>query len=245
VSVNVVPTDGLDDEDGAPLPRPDRATVMRACRACGFQFSHSEHGDCCSARCAAYLAAGGLTKADQVRADDPFAGHPERFGSVGQYVACAGCGLTFESRGLRYCPDCYLALGDKDDIKRYGPSVAERPVRRAQCQTCGAPLPMRGGKSGRKSLAIFCSERCRKRAGRAGKGDASPLGRSDGPIYQPGAFTRTNPPQTQRPGAVAAAKDGASPFDPEADAIGSYHDAVRAIGERVHAGEPLPDPLRW
>jgi len=38
---------------------------------------------------------------------------------------------------------------------------------------------------------------------------------------------------------------GAPAFDPDADAIGSYHDAVRAIGERVHAGETLPDPLRW
>jgi site-specific DNA-methyltransferase (adenine-specific) len=30
------------------------------------------------------------------------------------------------------------------------------------------------------------------------------------------------------------------PYDPTADAIGSYNDAVRAIGERVRAGEPVP-----
>jgi hypothetical protein len=30
-------------------------------------------------------------------------------------------------------------------------------------------------------------------------------------------------------------------FDETADAIGSYADAVKAIGERVAAGEPVPD----
>jgi site-specific DNA-methyltransferase (adenine-specific) len=30
-------------------------------------------------------------------------------------------------------------------------------------------------------------------------------------------------------------------YDPTADAIGSYNDAVRAIGERVRAGEPVPE----
>jgi len=33
-------------------------------------------------------------------------------------------------------------------------------------------------------------------------------------------------------------------FDEGADAIGSYNDAVRAIGERVRAGEPLPEFFR-
>ena len=30
-------------------------------------------------------------------------------------------------------------------------------------------------------------------------------------------------------------------YNPEADAIGSYNDAVRAVGERVKAGEPVPE----
>jgi hypothetical protein len=29
-------------------------------------------------------------------------------------------------------------------------------------------------------------------------------------------------------------------YDPEADSIGSFYAAIRAIGERVKAGEPLP-----
>lgn len=32
-------------------------------------------------------------------------------------------------------------------------------------------------------------------------------------------------------------------FDDLADALASYHDAIRAIAERVKAGEPVPDCL--
>lgn len=39
----------------------------------------------------------------------------------------------------------------------------------------------------------------------------------------------------------AEARQGRLAFDPEADAIGSYNDAVRACGERYKTGEPLGD----
>ncbi|HLY44341.1 MAG TPA: hypothetical protein VKQ73_02075 [Stellaceae bacterium] len=33
------------------------------------------------------------------------------------------------------------------------------------------------------------------------------------------------------------------PFDADADALGSYHEAIRAIGEDVKAGKPVPEFL--
>lgn len=42
----------------------------------------------------------------------------------------------------------------------------------------------------------------------------------------------------------AEARHGRLGFDEHADSLASYNDAVRAIGERVKAGEPLPDFFR-
>lgn len=42
----------------------------------------------------------------------------------------------------------------------------------------------------------------------------------------------------------AEARQGRIEFDEVADSVGSYNDAVAAIGERVKAGEPLPDFFR-
>jgi hypothetical protein len=152
------------------------AGLLRDCPACGFRTARLSFGGCCSARCAEFLAAGGPPKSEQARRDDPFRLYPERIGPVGQLRGCDGCGLTFESRGLRLCPDCYLALGDKDDLRRYGPSVAERPVRRATCPICGGDLPMRAA-GGKKSRAIFCSGRCQRRHARAKQGGLSAITR--------------------------------------------------------------------
>jgi hypothetical protein len=38
---------------------------LRRCRACGYEFSRSEYGECCSGRCVEYLAAGFPDKATQ------------------------------------------------------------------------------------------------------------------------------------------------------------------------------------
>ena len=41
-------------------------------------------------------------------------------------------------------------------------------------------------------------------------------------------------------GSGAAYCCGGAPYDAEADCVGSYHEAVRVIGARVRAGEPVP-----
>jgi hypothetical protein len=63
-----------------------------------------------------------LSRDEAARLDDPF--KDCRFGPVGQFTACRGCGLTFESRGLKLCPDCYPALGDPVERKSQAPPPA-------------------------------------------------------------------------------------------------------------------------
>jgi hypothetical protein len=38
----------------------------------------------------------------------------------------------------------------------------------------------------------------------------------------------------------AAVADERLPYDADADSLGSYHDAVAAVGKRVKAGAPVP-----
>jgi len=86
-----------------------------------------------------------ITRDEAAHRDDPFK-DTSRFGPVGQYTRCAGCGAVFESLGLRLCAGCCKS------------SHAPQTTR---CQKCSAPLPPRG----RKTLK-FCSDACRQKAHR-------------------------------------------------------------------------------
>jgi hypothetical protein len=66
------------------------------CRACGYSFSKSAHSDCCSARCAQYLAQGNPSKAEQERLDNPSLDR-RRFGPVGVYTNCRSCGIAWRA----------------------------------------------------------------------------------------------------------------------------------------------------
>ena len=71
----------------------DRGVIVQHfCRACGYGFLKSAHRECCSARCAEYLAAGYPDKAAQGRLDDPFRDH-SRFGPVAILTAPPAPGL--------------------------------------------------------------------------------------------------------------------------------------------------------
>src|SRR5580700_10856597 len=121
-------------------PDADERRGLR-CRACGYRYLNPMHGECCSARCVTHLAEGHPTRDEQERRDDPFANR-SHFGLSGVFTSCPGCGGKFESRGLRFCPDCYPTLGDKADIKKYGnQSAAGRCVKRATCPECGGDVP--------------------------------------------------------------------------------------------------------
>jgi hypothetical protein len=67
------------------------------CRACGGGFIPPAHGDCCSERCVHYLAVASV----------PVLGDPI-FCQRDEPIKCWGCEVSFMSRGLRFCPECYF-----------------------------------------------------------------------------------------------------------------------------------------
>jgi hypothetical protein len=66
------------------------------CRACGNPFVPPGFDGCCSVRCTEYLAIAG----------QPVLGEPI-FCQRDEPIRCWGCEVSFMSRGLRVCPECY------------------------------------------------------------------------------------------------------------------------------------------
>jgi hypothetical protein len=100
------------------------------------------------------------------RSDDPFR-HP-KFGAVGHWINCRGCGGGFESRGLGACPNCYEVRkaqpGFRDD-RRW--SSAAGKVR--YCEGCGGPLPALTESGERLRADVrFCRAACRGRVAQKG-----------------------------------------------------------------------------
>ena len=181
------------------------SVALRHCKLCGAHFllkPENAGAVCCSTRCVEFLAAGVPSVADRERLDDPL--RRLSLGQFGQFISCQGCGLTFESRGLRLCPDCCLVLGDP--VERKVPSAAGRPVRKQTCLHCGGDLPAYRP-DGRKvqGSVVFCSVRCRSRAQRRRQTDEA--------FRVPATTTQPSP------GAVAYGHENAVPAELAAQGV--------------------------
>jgi hypothetical protein len=66
------------------------------CRACGNPFVPPGYDRCCSVRCVQYLEV----------ARQPVLGDP-LFCQRDEPIKCWGCEVSFISRGIRYCPECW------------------------------------------------------------------------------------------------------------------------------------------
>jgi hypothetical protein len=66
------------------------------CRACGDPFVPPGYDGCCSVRCVQYLEV----------AREPVLGDPI-FCQRDEPIKCWSCEVSFMSRGLRYCPECW------------------------------------------------------------------------------------------------------------------------------------------
>jgi hypothetical protein len=98
------------------------------CRACGGGFIPPAHGNCCSERCVAYLAA---------------ASQPELGNSIfcqrDEPIKCWGCEVRFRSSGLRYCPTCFFRAHLPSECE-----TATKPLGHPYgCVTPAAPRPVR------------------------------------------------------------------------------------------------------
>ena len=153
--------------------RPKSAPVP-VCFACGrgYMAKPSEGDDSirfCSVRCReAYDA--GFPPYDPFYADKR---NPRWYslpmGPKGFLIACAGCGKTFDSKGLRCCSiECERGLGEKREVERLkaeaGIEFESALGPKRKCEGCGGDIPR--WRNGRKvsGKTRFCSPSCGQKA---------------------------------------------------------------------------------
>jgi len=86
---------------------------------------------------------------------------PMRRGPVGWFISCGHCGVEFESKGWRYCPQCMELPAEERREPLPSPTG---PM--CQCPGCSRRIPKwRGGRRVSKATR-FCSAKCANRARR-------------------------------------------------------------------------------
>jgi hypothetical protein len=156
-----------------PIARPQQLQQYRDCFACGRSFTYrgsngDDSGRFCSSRCrVAYDA--GFPRYEPPNYDKLYRfrdGKIMPIGPTGFLIECASCRKRFDSRGLRCCStECERKLGRKQELEADLKNDPFRAVKR-KCEMCGSDLP--NWRKGRRvsSTTRFCSDRCRKSAGR-------------------------------------------------------------------------------
>jgi hypothetical protein len=84
------------------------------CRACGGGFIPPAHGECCSERCVHYLAVASV----------PVLGDP-LFCQRDEPIKCWGCEVSFTSRGIRFCPECYFRARPSPKVREVGVGLTQ------------------------------------------------------------------------------------------------------------------------
>jgi predicted nucleic acid-binding Zn ribbon protein len=138
-------------------PAPRKA---RPCFSCGRTLP-GDTGRFCSDRCRQWFDAGNRPC---IETDPTYTLPP---GQSGFQIACAGCGKTFASRGLRCCSvECARYYREQQDNHAILTEVGLQPAAKRQCAECGRTIPTwRKGRRVRKGTQ-FCSEACAKAAQR-------------------------------------------------------------------------------
>jgi hypothetical protein len=148
-----------------------------ACFSCGRSFLYTtgnDFGRFCSARCREWFDAG--YPAHRPLDTSRLCNLP--IGPHGFLISCAGCGIRFDSKGLRCCStDCEGSLGRKRELDAFLKDDPFRGVKR-KCLGCGGDIP--NWRNGRRVSAAtrFCKPVCQrqtaKKAGLA-SGDQNPV----------------------------------------------------------------------
>ena len=140
-------------------------------------FTHStgnDFGRFCSARCREWFDAG--HPAHRPLDTSRLCNLP--IGPHGFLISCAGCGIRFDSKGLRCCStDCERSLGRKRELDAFLKDDPFRGVKR-KCVGCGGDIP--NWRNGRRVSAAtqFCKPVCQRKAAKnAGlaSGDQNPV----------------------------------------------------------------------
>jgi hypothetical protein len=152
---------------------PERATTYD-CFACGRSFVYRAlagdgNGRFCSSRCQSAYDAGLLAYDPSCASKDNARWYSLPIGRQGFLIACAGCGKTFDSKGLRCCSSaCEHGYRERQAAIAAMAEVGMEPAAKRKCETCGGDIPRyRGaGKSRRRMREDVrcCSARCRQMA---------------------------------------------------------------------------------
>lgn len=153
------------------LAEPERQPGAQECFACGRAYRGRSRF--CSDNCIAAFDAGVRYDPDYASKNNPI-WYSLPIGQHGFLIECAGCKKSFDSRGLRCCSvDCERDYRRKQELEA---ELADDPFRvvKRTCAECGRDLP--NWRNGRRvsTATKFCSDKCRKSAGRRGS-DQNPV----------------------------------------------------------------------
>lgn len=160
--------------------------IITECFSCGRSMVYrgpkadGTSGRFCSEPCRQWFDAGNpahepldsrkLYIAPQKAVAGPHPGYlpaPMRMGPHGFFIICAGCGNTFESRGLAYCkPECSRAHRERQENAKLMAEAGMEPAAKRSCLECGAVIP--AWRNGRRTRADvqFCKPSHRRKYAR-------------------------------------------------------------------------------
>jgi hypothetical protein len=138
------------------------------CLACARPYSRGV-GECCSARCRAWIDAGEQPYRPTV-VKYTLKGAPMPIKGEGFAIKCAGCRQNFSSKGLRCCSAiCEQNLRHQENNLAAMAEVGIEPSEKRRCEApgCSATIPRWTGvgrlrREVRKD-ARFCTDRCRQK----------------------------------------------------------------------------------
>ena len=158
-------------------PHRDRGLAALECLACGRSHSGGA-GECCSARCRAWIAAG------EPRYRPAVASYSLPIMGAGFAIKCKGCRTIFSSKGQRCCcAICEQNWRHHEDNFAVMAEVGIEPSARRVCEQCRGAIPRyRGVGKARREVrqdSRFCSRRCKQKNARmaatTGPGVLSPI----------------------------------------------------------------------
>jgi predicted nucleic acid-binding Zn ribbon protein len=138
------------------------------CLACGRSYSRGV-GECCSARCRAWIDAGEPPYKPTVVKYTTLKGGPMPIMGEGFAIKCAGCRRIFSSKGLRCCsPICEQNLRHQEDRLATMAEVGMEVTPRRKCVVCAGDIPRYTTGTGKTRRAVpvsrqTCTRKCQKK----------------------------------------------------------------------------------
>jgi hypothetical protein len=156
---------------------------VQACFSCGRSYSYNTgDGRFCDPRCRQWFDAGDARYDHRYSDKSNPRWYSLPMGRHGFLIPCAGCGKTFDSKGLRCCSTaCERRYRQQEEAAAIIAEVAMERLTKRACLHCGGDIPnwLNPGTPKAKrvpSSRKFCSPTCQSRHSRAQKGVSDSVG---------------------------------------------------------------------